>query len=54
MPSLIVSFSHTDADIERTLDGINEALYIYSRAINEGVDKYLKGRPVKPVFRTFN
>jgi glutamate-1-semialdehyde 2,1-aminomutase len=54
MPSLIVSFSHKDQDVDRTLDGINEALYVYARAIDEGFEKYLKGRPVKPVFRAFN
>ena len=43
-----------DEDIERTLDGIAEALHIYRKALDEGVEKYLVGRPVKPVFRTFN
>jgi glutamate-1-semialdehyde 2,1-aminomutase len=54
MPSLVVSFSHSDADIDFTLDGIAVALDVYRKALNEGVDKYLVGRPVKPVFRRFN
>jgi len=54
MPSLVVSFSHTDADIDRTIGGIEEALAVYRKALDEGVGKYLTGRPVKPVFREFN
>jgi glutamate-1-semialdehyde 2,1-aminomutase len=54
MPSLVVSFSHTDKDIDRTIEAIGEALYVYRRALDEGVEKFLIGRPVKPVFRSFN
>jgi glutamate-1-semialdehyde 2,1-aminomutase len=54
MPSLVVSFSHSDADIDRTIEGIEGALLVYRKALEEGVDKYLVGRPVKPVFREFN
>jgi glutamate-1-semialdehyde 2,1-aminomutase len=53
-PSLVVSYSHTDADIDRTTEAIGEALYIYRRALDTGVEKYLVGRPVKPVFRKYN
>jgi glutamate-1-semialdehyde 2,1-aminomutase len=54
MPSLVVSYSHTDADIDRTIDAIGEALRIYRRALDEGVERYLVGRPVKPVMREYN
>jgi glutamate-1-semialdehyde 2,1-aminomutase len=54
MPSLVVSFSHSDADIDRTIEGAGEALQIYKKALEDGVEKYLVGRPVKPVFRKFN
>lgn len=54
MPSLIVSFSHTDEDSGRTVEAIGEALYVYRKALNEGVEKYLVGRSVKPFFRSFN
>jgi glutamate-1-semialdehyde 2,1-aminomutase len=54
MPSLIVSYSHSDEDIEKTLYGIGEALYIYRKALDEGVDKYLIGRPSIPVMRKYN
>ena len=51
MPSLVISFSHTDADIAKTIEGIGEALEVYGKALREGAAKYLTGRPVKPVFR---
>lgn len=54
MPSLVVSFSHSDADIDRTIEAIGELLRVYKRALEDGVENYLVGRPVKPVFRKFN
>jgi glutamate-1-semialdehyde 2,1-aminomutase len=54
MPSLVVSFSHTDRDIDLTVEAIGGALWIYRKALDEGIEKYLVGRPVKPVFRRFN
>jgi glutamate-1-semialdehyde 2,1-aminomutase len=53
VPSLVVSFSHTDTDIDQTIDAIGESLGVYRRALEDGVEKYLVGRPVKPVFRKF-
>jgi glutamate-1-semialdehyde 2,1-aminomutase len=53
-PSLIVSYSHKDADIDQTLAAINGALSVYCRALEDGYEKYLVGQPVKPVYRRFN
>jgi glutamate-1-semialdehyde 2,1-aminomutase len=54
MPSTIVSYSHTDKDIQDTVEKVHEALIIYKKALNEGIEKYLKGKSVKPVFRKYN
>jgi glutamate-1-semialdehyde 2,1-aminomutase len=54
MPSLVLSFSHSDQDIDRTVAATDEALGVYKKALQDGVDKYLVGRPVKPVYRRFN
>jgi glutamate-1-semialdehyde 2,1-aminomutase len=54
MPSLVLSFAHTDQDVDRTVEAIGEAFYVYRKALDEGVEKYLIGRSVKPVFRSFN
>jgi glutamate-1-semialdehyde 2,1-aminomutase len=53
-PSFAVSLSHTDADIERTAEAVYSAHVLYRKALDEGVDKYLEGRPVKPVNRKYN
>jgi glutamate-1-semialdehyde 2,1-aminomutase len=50
-PSFVVSFSHSDEDIDRTVDAVDQALEVYARALEDGVEKYLIGRPVKPVNR---
>ena len=52
-PSFVVSYSHTEVDINRTIDAASEALAVYRKALEDGVEKYLKGRSVKPVFRRF-
>ncbi|MBC2886424.1 glutamate-1-semialdehyde 2,1-aminomutase [Ochrobactrum sp. CM-21-5] len=54
MPSLVVSYTHSDNDIERTVDAIDEALEIYVRALHDGVGSYLTGRPSQIVYRRFN
>jgi len=53
-PSFVVSHSHTDADIDQTAEAIFEAHRVYRQALDEGVGKYLRGRPMKPVNRRFN
>lgn len=53
-PSLIVSYSHGDDEIDQITEIIHEALHVYRRALDEGIDKYLEGRPVQPVWRRYN
>jgi glutamate-1-semialdehyde 2,1-aminomutase len=53
-PSLIVSYAHTDADIDRTVEVVDAALAVYARALENGIEKYLVGRSVKPVWRRYN
>ena len=54
MPSMVVSYAHTDALIDSTIDRMGEALRVYKRALEDGVERYLLSRPVKPVMRRFN
>lgn len=49
-PSFIVSYSHTDEDIDKTVDAIDGALGVYKRALDEGTDRYLVGSPSRHVF----
>ena len=52
-PSFVVSFSHTNEDIDRTIHVVDQALGVYSKALVDGVQNYLVGRPVKPVNRAY-
>lgn len=54
MPSSIVSYSHSDADITETIEKIHEALVVYKKALAEGVEKYVEGRSIQPVWRKYN
>ncbi|HEY1802811.1 MAG TPA: glutamate-1-semialdehyde 2,1-aminomutase [Terriglobales bacterium] len=53
-PSFVVSFSHSDEDIDRTIEAVDQALAVYAKACEDGVEKYLQGRAVKPVNRRYN
>jgi glutamate-1-semialdehyde 2,1-aminomutase len=52
-PSFVVSYSHSEGDIDRTIEAVAEALGVYRQALDQGVEKYLVGPPVKPVFRPY-
>jgi glutamate-1-semialdehyde 2,1-aminomutase len=54
MLSLVVSYSHTDDDIDHTINAIDESLHVYRKALSEGVEKYLVGPPSKSVYRKYN
>ena len=51
MPSLVNSYAHSEIVTELTLEAVSEALAVYRRALDEGIERHLEGRPVKPVFR---
>ena len=53
-PSLVVSYSHTNGDIDLTIAAIDGALAVYKRALEDGVERYLIGRPSNVVFRRYN
>ena len=54
MPSLVVSYSHADEDIERTVMALDGALGVYRQALDGGVNRFLIGRPSEPVMRNYN
>lgn len=51
--SLVVNYSHTEADIDSTIEAFEGAFAVYRRALDEGILKYLRGRPVKPAIRPY-
>ena len=53
-PSFVVSYSHSEADIAAAVEIVDEALDVYAAALEGGVERFLRGRPVQPVYRRFN
>jgi glutamate-1-semialdehyde 2,1-aminomutase len=54
MLSLVVSYSHSDQDIDATINAIDKSLFVYRKALDEGPEAWLVGRPSKSVYREFN
>jgi glutamate-1-semialdehyde 2,1-aminomutase len=54
MPWIAVSQSHGAAELQQTLDAADGALGVLKQALTDGVDKYLVGPAIKPVFRSHN
>ncbi len=54
MPSLVVAYTHSDEDIDKTVEAIDGALAVYRRALDGQIGDYLVGRPSEPVMRAYN
>jgi glutamate-1-semialdehyde 2,1-aminomutase len=54
IPSLVVSYAHSDEDIDRTVAAIDAALAVYRQALEAGAERYLVGRPSQIVYRQYN
>jgi glutamate-1-semialdehyde 2,1-aminomutase len=54
MPWIALSFRHGDAELAATERALDNAFAVYRRALDEGVERYLEGPVIKPVFRKFN
>lgn len=54
MPWLAVAYRHGEAELKRTETALQIAMSVCARAVAEGVEKYLQGPVIKPVFRKHN
>jgi glutamate-1-semialdehyde 2,1-aminomutase len=54
MPWIALSTAHRDSELDMTLEAVRKSLKIYAEALELGVDKYLTGPAIKPVFRKYN
>jgi glutamate-1-semialdehyde 2,1-aminomutase len=54
MPWMAVAYRHGEVELERTESALHQAMSVCARAVNEGIDKYLQGSAIKPVFRRYN
>jgi glutamate-1-semialdehyde 2,1-aminomutase len=53
-PSLVVSYSHADEDIDTTVRAFDTAMGVYRKALEDGAEKFVVGPSVKPVYRARN
>jgi glutamate-1-semialdehyde 2,1-aminomutase len=49
-PSFVVSYSHSDADLDRTVEAVDGALAVYAQALSQGTAGLLAGPPSRYVF----
>lgn len=54
MPWIAPSFAHGEAELQRTLEAARKALAVYGQALEGGVERFLEGPAIKPVFRQYN
>lgn len=54
MPWIALSYAHSENEMEKTIDATRKALQIYAKALEDGIENYLIGPAIKPVFRQFN
>ena len=52
-PSFVVNAAMTESDIEYTAEAVHDACLIYRRALDDGIEHYLRGRPVQPALRPY-
>ncbi len=53
-PSFVTSFAHSVDDINKTVDAVDKALRVYRKALDNGVEAFLVGPSIKPVYRKHN
>lgn len=54
MPWIALAYRHGEEELATTEHAIDQTFAVYRRALEEGVDKYLEGPIIKPVFRKHN
>jgi glutamate-1-semialdehyde 2,1-aminomutase len=54
MPWVAVSQSHGSTELQLTLEALDDALEVYAQALDGGVERFLQGPPIRPVFRSHN
>jgi glutamate-1-semialdehyde 2,1-aminomutase len=53
-PSFVISYAHREREVDQTIEIVDQALAVYADALNGGVERFLRGRPVKSVYRARN
>lgn len=54
MPWIALSYSHGNEELKKTKEALLNAMSVYKLALESGVEQYLMGDAIKPVFRVKN
>jgi glutamate-1-semialdehyde 2,1-aminomutase len=54
IPWVAPSLAHGETELAITAQALDRAFAVYAEAISRGLDAYLEGPPLKPVFRRYN
>ena len=54
MPWIALSYRHGDIELDTTERAIDRTFSVYRKALEQGLEKYLEGPIIKPVFRKHN
>jgi glutamate-1-semialdehyde 2,1-aminomutase len=54
MPWIALCHRHGDAELEITQEAADKSFRVMRKAIDGGIERYLEGPSIKPVFRKFN
>ncbi|MBS1646708.1 MAG: glutamate-1-semialdehyde 2,1-aminomutase [Bacteroidetes bacterium] len=54
IPWVALSYAHQEKELQQTLHAVENALCVYKKALEQGLERYLVGKPIKPVFRKHN
>lgn len=54
MPWIAISQAHGPSELQLTLEALDGALGVYAQALDGGVESFLQGPAIRPVFRTHN
>lgn len=54
MPWIALSYRHGPAELQVTEAALDKTLKVFRQALDEGVENYLVGPAIKPVFRKYN
>lgn len=54
IPWIALSYSHREEELEFTKDALKKSFEVLKKAVDEGYEKYLNGKTIKPVFRKYN
>ena len=50
-PSFVICAAHDPAAIRQTIHAVAELMPVYRQALEHGIDRVLRGRPVRPAIR---